>query len=44
MDKKLLYVGMTRAYEKLFIHAESFVDDSFAKEIKDIYESSFNFA
>ena len=44
MEKKLLYVGMTRASEKLFIHASSFDDDSFAKDIKDIYGSSFNFA
>ena len=47
MEKKLLYVGITRASEKLFIHASSFDDDSFAKDIKDIkdiYGSNFNFA
>lgn len=44
MEKKLLYVGMTRASEKLFIHASSFDDDSFAKDIKDIYGATFNLA
>ena len=44
MDRKLLYVGMTRASEKLFIHAKNFNKNSFAKDIKNIYESSLGFA
>lgn len=44
MDRKLLYVAMTRASEKLIIHAKNFNRNSFAKDIKDIYESSIEFA
>lgn len=38
LDRKLLYVGITRASEKLYIHAESFCNNSLAKEIKEIAE------
>ena len=34
MDRKLLYVGMTRASEKLIIHGKNFYKNSFAKDIK----------
>ena len=44
MDRKLLYVGMTRASEKLIIHAKNFNKNSFAKDIKNIYECSVEFA
>ena len=44
MDRKLVYVGMTRASEKLIIHSKNFNKNSFAKEIKNIYESSFEYA
>ncbi|KHS57693.1 hypothetical protein QX51_06925 [Terrisporobacter othiniensis] len=43
MDRKLLYVGMTRASEKLIIHGKNFYKNSFAKDIKNIYESSVEF-
>ena len=33
MDRKLLYVGMTRASEKLIIHGKNFNKNSFAKDI-----------
>ena len=38
MDRKLVYVGMTRASEKLVIHSSNFTKDSFASEIRDLYE------
>ena len=44
MDRKLVYVGMTRASEKLIIHSKNFNKNSFAKEIKNIYESYFEYA
>lgn len=44
MDRKLIYVGMTRASEKLIIHGKNFNKNSFAKEIKNIYDSSFGYA
>ncbi|MEG2379869.1 MAG: ATP-binding domain-containing protein [Bacilli bacterium] len=44
LDRKLLYVGMTRSSEKLFIHSSSFDENSFAQEIKNIYEGNLNFA
>ena len=44
MDRKLIYVGMTRASEKLIIHGKNFNKNSFAKEIKDIYDSFFGYA
>ncbi|WP_343336887.1 UvrD-helicase domain-containing protein [Terrisporobacter petrolearius] len=44
LDRKLLYVGMTRASEKLFIHSSSFDENSFAQDIKNIYEENLNFA
>lgn len=37
MDRKLLYVGMTRASERLVIHASNFYRDTFAKKIKSLY-------
>ncbi|MDI0267243.1 3'-5' exonuclease [Clostridioides difficile] len=39
-SRKLLYVGMTRACERLYIHADSYEKDSFAKIIKGLYENS----
>ncbi|MDW8802473.1 AAA family ATPase [Clostridium sp. A1-XYC3] len=33
-ERKLLYVGMTRASERLYIHAKSFSIDSFAKQLQ----------
>ena len=44
MDRKLVYVGMTRASEKLIIHSKNFNKNSFAKEFKNIYESYFEYA
>lgn len=44
MDRKLLYVGMTRAREKLIIHSKNFNKKSFARDIKNIYESYLGFA
>lgn len=44
MDRKLVYVAMTRASEKLIIHSKNFNKNSFAKEIKNIYESYFEYA
>ena len=38
--RKLLYVAMTRASEKLYIHASSFEKDTFAKVIKELYENN----
>ncbi|MGM9988416.1 MAG: UvrD-helicase domain-containing protein [Bacillaceae bacterium] len=35
-ERKLLYVGMTRASEQLYIHATSFDNDSFAKILKKL--------
>ena len=36
MERKLLYVGMTRASEKLIIQASNFNKDTFARDIRDI--------
>ncbi len=36
MDRKLIYVGMTRASEKLIIHGKNFNKNSFAKDIRRI--------
>lgn len=44
LDRKLVYVGMTRASEKLFIHSYSFDKNSFAQDIKNIYEGNSAFA
>ncbi|MCQ1534867.1 AAA family ATPase [Methanosarcina sp. KYL-1] len=33
-DKKLLYVGMTRASQRLYIHASDFESESFARQLK----------
>lgn len=44
MDRKLLYVGMTRASEKLIIHAKNFNKNSFAKDIKNLYEGYLKLA
>lgn len=38
LQRKLIYVGMTRASEKLIIHANDFSVPSLAKEIKDLIE------
>lgn len=35
-DMLLIYVGMTRAFQELYIHAYSFATDTLAKRIKDI--------
>lgn len=35
---------MTRASEKLIIHSKNFNKNFFAKEIKNIYESYFEYA
>lgn len=40
IQRKLLYVGMTRASQKLYLHSRNFDIDSFAKEIKEIYDNS----
>lgn len=40
IDRKLLYVGMTRASEKLVIHAKNFNKESFAKTIIDLYKDN----
>lgn len=44
LDRKLVYVGMTRASEKLFIHSSNFEENSFSKDIKNIYEENLIFA
>lgn len=44
MDRKLVYVGMTRASEKLFIHSSSFDENNFGTDIKNTYEENLNFA
>lgn len=44
LDRKLVYVGMTRASENLFIHSYSFDDNSFAQDIKNIYRDNFIYA
>ena len=38
-DRKVAYVGMTRASEHLFIHASDYDDFNFASEIREIVES-----
>ncbi|MFI3210337.1 MAG: AAA family ATPase [Peptostreptococcaceae bacterium] len=40
MDRKLLYVGITRSSEKLIIHASNYQDESFATTVKNIYEEA----
>lgn len=35
-ERKLLYVGMTRASERLYVHANSYSNDSFAKKLKEL--------
>lgn len=37
-DRKLAYVGMTRASEHLYIHASDFDDYNFASEVRNIVE------
>jgi len=37
-DRKVAYVGMTRAAEHLYIHASDYEFDNFASEIRDIAE------
>lgn len=37
-DRKLAYVGMTRASEHLYIHASDYDSNNFASEIRDIVE------
>ncbi|WP_270505523.1 UvrD-helicase domain-containing protein [Paraclostridium sordellii] len=44
MDRKLLYVGMTRASERLVIHASNLNKESFANTIRDLYEKDIVFA
>ena len=44
IDRKLLYVGMTRASERLVIHANNFNVDTFAKKIRDLYYGYKSFA
>lgn len=39
-NKKLVYVGMTRASEHLYIHANDFDSINFAAEVKDIFEGN----
>lgn len=43
MDRKLLYVGMTRASEKVVIHSSNLEKDSFANRIRDLYEEDIVF-
>lgn len=43
-DRKLLYVGMTRASEKLVMHARNFNEESFANTIRNLKEEDFVFA
>jgi superfamily I DNA/RNA helicase len=40
LQKKLLYVGMTRASKKLFIHAEDFEKESYAKHLWNIAKNT----
>jgi hypothetical protein len=35
-ERKLLYVGMTRASQRLYIHATNYEDTSFAKELRQL--------
>lgn len=44
MDRKLLYVGMTRASERLIIHASNLNRESFANTIRNLYEEDSVFA
>lgn len=34
LERKLLYVGMTRASQKLYIHAQNYSSDSFARQLR----------
>ena len=34
-QRKLIYVGMTRASQRLYIHAKSYDNDSFATELRN---------
>lgn len=36
LNRKLIYVGMTRASEHLYIHSKKFNEDNFAKELKSL--------
>jgi superfamily I DNA and RNA helicase len=36
-ERKLLYVGITRASEILYIHAKNYNSDSFARQLKELY-------
>ncbi|MFJ8246758.1 UvrD-helicase domain-containing protein [Peribacillus asahii] len=36
IERKLLYVGITRASEQLYIHANNYRNDSFAKVLRDL--------
>ncbi|MFR9068756.1 MAG: UvrD-helicase domain-containing protein [Paraclostridium sp.] len=40
IQRKLLYVGMTRASQKLYLHSKNFNIDSFGKQIKEIYDNT----
>lgn len=42
--RKLLYVGMTRASEKLVMHASNFNEESFARTIRNLKEEDLIFA
>ena len=41
-EKKLAYVGMTRASEHLYIHANDYDSVNFATEVRDIAEGNFD--
>lgn len=41
-EKKLAYVGMTRASEHLYIHANDYDSVNFAAEVRDIAEGNFD--
>ena len=43
-DRKLVYVGWLEQVKKLIIHSKNFNKNFFAKEIKNIYESYFEYA
>lgn len=38
LERKVLYVGITRASEKLIIHAKNFQRESYGKDLKEIYK------
>lgn len=39
LERKVLYVGITRASEKLIIHAKNFQKESYAKDLREIYST-----